>query len=378
MIAMKICWLVLEGICLGFFGYFGSSMALALAVLLVLIPLGSIPVNLYIRKNLSVSLNAAPNIRKGESGSFSVALDNPTIFPAMRVRCKLLAQNQLNRECETIHMMTWMPPKKGREAALTTGSDYCGRLRVSVQQVVLYDCFALIGIRCKCSAVTHITVQPDTFEPNITLIPSPHSMDESDVYSQDRPGSDLTETYQIREYVPGDSPRQIHWKLTGKFDKLIVRDPALPITRNVLVFWERTGESGNREIIDAQAETVVSLCRSLLDSGIQFTIGWNDTDRNLCILHEIRDMDELVGIIPRLMRATGVKESVSGAGLLLQTGGAPLCAHMVYIAEEPQSEVMELQRFGHVTMLLCGKTSLDSAVMFDPEHYQEQLSQIDL
>ena len=271
MIAMKICWLVLEGICLGFFGYFGSSMALALAVLLVLIPLGSIPVNLYIRKNLSVSLNAAPNIRKGESGSFSVALDNPTIFPAMRVRCKLLAQNQLNRECETIHMMTWMPPKKGREAALTTGSDYCGRLRVSVQQAVLYDCFALIGIRCKCSAVTHITVQPDTFEPNITLIPSPHSMDESDVYSQDRPGSDLTETYQIREYVPGDSPRQIHWKLTGKFDKLIVRDPALPITRNVLVFWERTGESGNREIIDAQAETVVSLCRSLLDSGIQFT-----------------------------------------------------------------------------------------------------------
>ena len=378
MIAMKICWLVLEGICLGFFGYFGSSMALALAVLLVLIPLGSIPVNLYIRKNLSVSLNAAPNIRKGESGSFSVALDNPTIFPAMRVRCKLLAQNQLNRECETIHMMTWMPPKKGREAALTTGSDYCGRLRVSVQQAVLYDCFALIGIRCKCSAVTHITVQPDTFEPNITLIPSPHSMDESDVYSQDRPGSDLTETYQIREYVPGDNPRQIHWKLTGKFDKLIVRDPALPITRNVLVFWERTGESGNREIIDAQAETVVSLCRSLLDSGIQFTIGWNDTDRNLCILHEIRDMDELVGIIPRLMRATGVKESVSGAGLLLQTGGAPLCAHMVYIAEEPQSEVMELQRFGHVTMLLCGKTSLDSAVMFDPEHYQEQLSQIDL
>ena len=115
-----------------------------------------------------------------------------------------------------------------------------------------------------------------------------------------------------------------------------------------------------------------------MDSGIQFTIGWNDTDRNLCILHEIRDMDELVGIIPRLMRATGVKESVSGAGLLLQTGGAPLCAHMVYIAEEPQSEVMELQRFGHVTMLLCGKTSLDSAVMFDPEHYQEQLSQIDL
>lgn len=378
MIAMKLSWLVLEVICLGFFGYFGSSIALALAVVLVLIPLGSIPVNLYIRKNLSISLRADANMRKGASGSFTVVLDNPTIFPAMRVRCNLLAQNQLNREFETVRVMTWMPPKKQSEAALTTGSDYCGRIRISVQKIVLYDCFGLIGICCKSNAVAHMTVQPDTFEPNITLIPTPHSLEDSDVYSQDRPGSDLTETYQIREYVPGDSPRQIHWKLSNKFDKLIVRDPSLPITRNVLVFWERTGESGNREIIDAQAETVVSLCRGLLDNGIQFTIGWNDTDRNLCILHEICDMDELVGIIPRLMRATGVREGVSGAGLLMQSSGEALCSHMVYIAEEPQSEVIEMQRFGHVSMLLCGKTSLDGAILFDPEHYEEQLSQIDL
>ena len=378
MIAMKLSWLLIEVICLAFFGWFGSSVALALAVALVLIPLGSIPVNLYIRKNLGISLRADANVRKGAGGSFALVLNNPTPFPAMRVRCNLLTQNQLNRECETVHVMTWMPPKKQNEAAFTTGSDYCGRIRISVQQIVLYDCFGLIGIRCKSNVVAHMTVQPDTFESNITLIPTPHSSEDSDVYSQDRPGSDLTETYQIREYVPGDSPRQIHWKLSNKFDKLIVRDPALPISRNVLVFWERTGESGNREIIDAQAETVVSVCKGLLDNGIQFAIGWNDTDRNLCILHEIRGMDELVGIIPRLMRATGVKEGVSGAGLLMQSRADALCSHMVYIAEEPQSEVMEMQQFGHVSMLLCGKTAMDGAILFDPEHYEKQLSQIDL
>lgn len=378
MIAMKLSWLLIEVICLAFFGWFGSSTALALAVVLVLIPLASIPVNLYIRKNLGISLRADANLRKGAGGSFTVALHNPAPFPAMRVRCDLLTRNQLNRECDAVRVMTWMPPKKGNEAVFTTGSDYCGRIRISVQQIILYDCFGLIGIRCKSNAVAHMTVQPDTFEANITLIPMPHSSEDSDVYSQDRPGSDLTETHQIREYVPGDSPRQIHWKLSNKFDKLIVRDPALPITRNVLVFWERTGESGNREIIDAQAETVVSLCQGLLDNGIQFTIGWNDTDRNLCILHEIRGMDELMGIIPRLMRATGIKEGISGAGLLMQSRADALCAHMVYIAEEPQSEVVEMQQFGHVSMLLCGKTAMDGAILFDPEHYEEQLSQIDL
>ncbi|MFR7744089.1 MAG: DUF58 domain-containing protein [Acutalibacteraceae bacterium] len=49
--------------------------------------------------------------------------------------------------------------------------------------------------------------------------------------------------FQIRDYVPGDSQRQIHWKLSHKYDKLIVKDPSLPITRSAAVFWERTEET---------------------------------------------------------------------------------------------------------------------------------------
>ncbi|MFR6376131.1 MAG: DUF58 domain-containing protein [Oscillospiraceae bacterium] len=51
--------------------------------------------------------------------------------------------------------------------------------------------------------------------------------------------------FQIRDYVPGDSQRQIHWKLSHKYGKLIVKDPSLPITRSAAVFWERTEEQSN-------------------------------------------------------------------------------------------------------------------------------------
>ena len=211
-----------------------------------------------------------------------------------------------------------------------------------------------------------MTVQPDTFPIRVNLIPNPDSQEDSDSYSQERPGADLTETFQIREYVPGDSMRQIHWKLSGKFDRLIVRDPALPITRNVLVFWERTGQSGSVKRIDAQAETVVSACRSLSDSGVQFTLGWNDTDSNVCVLHEIRGMEDLVGVIPRLLCAAGRKDGVGGASLLVQTRPDALCGHMVYIGEEPCADVLQMQRLGHVTALLCGESPLEGSIPFDP------------
>lgn len=378
MIAMKLGWLVLECLLVWCFAWFGSGAALSLALLLILVPVGTIPVSLYIKKHLDVKIQAAISQRKGDEGTTIIRLDNPTMFPGLRVRCDVTVENQLNREITREQVVTFLLPRKVQENNLRLKSEYCGRLKVSVSQVVLYDCFGIFGIRCKCEASAHVTVQPDTFEPAVVLVPNPSSAEDSETYSPDKPGADLTETFQIREYVQGDSPRQIHWKLTNKFDKLIVRDPGLPISKNVLVFWERMGESDNPARIDAQAEVVVSVCRALADSGVQFTVGWNDTDRNRCITHRIRDLDEFVAIIPRILRATGAKTGESGASLLLQTRSEALCAHMVYIAEQPQSEVMDMQRYGHVTMLLCGEELLDGAIHFTEYDYESQLTQIEI
>ena len=378
MIAIKLGWLVLEALLLWCFAYFGSDAALAMSILMIFVPLGTIPFNFLLKKRITVHVEAGISQRKNDEGTITVKIENPTFIPAMRVRCDVTVQNQLNLESRKLHVMTWVLPKKTQYCTLRVGSEFCGRLRVWVPKVVLYDCFSMIGIRCKCHAVTHMTVQPDTFDPIVRLVPNPNSSDDSDSYSQERPGADMTETFQIREYVQGDSPRQIHWKLTNKFDKLIVRDPGMPISKNVLVFWERTGESKNPALIDAQAEVVVSLCRSLVDSGIQFTVGWNDTDRNLCILYRIREMDEFVGVIPRLLRATGAGSGVSGAGLLVQTRADALCAHMIYIAQQSQSEVVDMQRYGNVTMLLCGEDAADGAIYFNEKEYERQLKEIEI
>ncbi len=378
MIAMKLGWAVLEGICVWSFLYYGSGGALALAAVLLLLPLGSLPVHLSLRKHLRVRVEAPGAVRKGDEAGFTVCLDDPTLLPAVRVCCRVTTENQLNGECCTQKVMLWALPKRERRAALRLESEYCGRIRISVEKVVLYDCFGLIGIRCQCTAKAHVTVQPDTFPIRVGLLPTPDSPEDSDSYSQERPGGDLTETFQIREYVPGDSMRQIHWKLSGKFDRLIVRDPALPITRSVLVFWERTGQSGSAKRIDAQAETVVSLCRSLADAGIQFSLGWNDTERNVCVLHEICGMEDLIGVIPRLLSAAGKKDGIGGATLLVQTRPDALCGHMAYIAEEPCGDVQQMRRLGHVTALLCGETLLEGCIPFDAGRYREQLGQIDM
>lgn len=378
MISTKLGWLATEVLLWWCFAYLGSGMAMALALMLLLVPLCAIPISVYLRKHLDIHIEAPVSQRKGDDGSVRLKLYNPTIFPAMRVLCDIKVQNQLNRETQEQKVTTWVMPRSYKHNALRIGSEYCGRMRIWVSKVTLYDCFGIFGVSFNCDAVAHMTVQPDTFEPVIKMAPHISRSDDSESYSQERPGSDMTEIFQIREYVIGDSPRQVHWKLTNKLDKLIVRDPGLPISKDVMVFWERTGEGQNPSLIDAQAEVVISLCRSLIDNGIQFTIGWNDTDRNLCIIHRIRDLDELVAIIPRLLRAAGAANGESGATLLMQTKPESLCAHMVYVAEKPQGEVIDMQRYGHVTMLVCGDCALDKAICFNENDYIYQLKEIEI
>ena len=367
MFVRKLLWLASQISLAALWVRFGSGAAFALAMAMFLIPLVSTGVNLYLRKKIRFQLTAAPNLHKGTVGYVDLVLENPTRFPINPV-FTLMIRNQLNGvACRERFSFA------GMHTIAQIKSDHCGRLRVTVENAKLYDCFGLIGIPLNCREKCHITVQPNGFETNISLADSLGGLAESGQYSQYHPGTDMTETFQLREYVPGDSPRQIHWKLSGKLDRLIVRDPGLPIIHDVLVFWERTSPGETLPSIDAQAEVIVSIGRACLQQDVQFRLGWNDTKENRCILHEIRELDDLIAILPRLLSAQGSGDCDSGAALLVQTQPDVLCSHMIYVAHTPAPEVLDWNGFGRLTVL-AASDGYDGAVRFDENNYPTQLA----
>ena len=229
----------------------------------------------------------------------------------------------------------------------------------------LYDCFGLLGVKAKTDAHTASVVQPDTFPQSLILTPSSARVEEAEDYSTERPGSDLSEIFQIRDYVPGDSPRQVHWKLSQKYGKLIVKDASLPITRSAALFWERTEEHPTAARTDAEAEIVVSLCRNLLAQSVQFTLCWNENGQ--LVRHLVRDLDELIALLPRLLTARP-ETGLSGAQLLLQTVPAGAYSHLIYISGELPADP-NLQILGHLTALVCGTD-------YNETNYPEQLSEL--
>lgn len=355
----------------------GSTLLLAAMAALLLLPLLWAIFQLCRRKTLRVSISASSNLEQGKEGTVTITLHNEGFLPLGHGKCRLRLKNLLTEGETLLELDVFAPAKGKREFPLKLGSAHCGRVQIQVERLRLYDPFGLIGIRCKCNAAAHVTVQPRGFVQTIWVSADASCPDDSPVYSQQKPGYDLSEVWQLREYQPGDSPRQIHWKLSSKLDKMVIREPSLPVRRSVLVFWERTQKSTPAET-DAQADVLISVCRTLLEDGISFTLAWNDWESGGCVMQELRSMDDFAALLPRLLSARPA-EGASGAEVLCRSCGEASISHILYLCNEVPKAATQLSAFGRVTVLSCNaKAAEQGAIAFDIGNYQKQLAELEL
>ena len=89
--------------------------------------------------------------------------------------------------------------------------------------------FGIIGQKRKAGCPPVPVVMPCEQKEDFRFLTKEGFDMESFRYSGARPGDDPGETFDIREYQEGDSIRQIHWKLTGKLDKMMIRQRSFPV-----------------------------------------------------------------------------------------------------------------------------------------------------
>lgn len=351
----------------------GSVVTLALTLLPVLTPLVCLPLHLWAAKRLRLQLEAPVNLEKGEAGALCVRVENGTWLPLCRIGLRLRLSNLLTGQSEVRRCRLSAQARGRNTAEYRLASAHCGRLAITADCCRIYDPFGIFGVRVQRIAPAQATVQPKGFVQTIFVSADANCPDDSESYAPDRAGYDLGEVYQLRDYQPGDSLRQMHWKLSSKLDQLVIREPSLPVSRSVLVFWERTQHAAPEEI-DAQADVVVTCCRSLLEAGVQFTIAWNDAAEQRCVSRQIRNMDELIGLLPRLLSAREA-EGLSGAELFLRSCGEAVLSHILYITGCVPERVYELGQLGRLTVL-SGDAADAEAIRFDCTHYPEQLAEL--
>lgn len=271
------------------------------------------------RRRVCLQMEAPAVTQKGRSAALHIACCFPT-----RVTGILCVENSVTGEISRRRLVL-----NGEQTVLLE-SDYCGCLRCSVEKLRLWDLCGLLPIPVPSTLTKRILVMPDTFPVTISMETAPAQSEDCQEYAQDRRGQDRTETWQLRDYVPGDSLRQIHWKLSSKRTQLVVREPACPVDRSLLLFVDRTWGETTPQQADAIMEAAVSIAQALTEQGQPFRLCWNgETIQSRNVKNDV-DLPEAVAALLCSRRTAGV----SGSDLYLRTCGVPQEGRIIYLGTQ--------------------------------------------
>lgn len=250
-----------------------------------------------------------PRHRVGKNTDIPVDIcfASPLRFAGFAIDVTYRCENVFTGSVEERTEKLWVVPGKGGRLQYLLNSRYAGRLRISVEECRVYDFLHLFCLTYRTVEEAEVLVWPmfaegeDTEELYACIEGFPKENE-----SRKR-GVEYNPDYEVREYIAGDELKNIHWKLSAKQGKMMVRERLAAGKEKVNVLLP-LGE--NLDENDALMESLYSMCRLLLSKEYPIQLFWQGVGQTLCSRY-ITEMGELENALGEILSIDG--RHVSGS-----------------------------------------------------------------
>lgn len=184
---------------------------------------------------------------------------------------------------------------------------HCGQLWCGLEKARVYDYLGLFCLPVRRPSAVTVTVMPQAVQPE--NLPELHHF--LIRRKKPKPGGGFSEEHELRDYRPGDSMRDIHWKLSVKTDRTIVREAQEPVRGSTLLTFDL---KGNPEQVDQVLERLNWLSGWLLDHDTPHCITWIDPTDCRLSTRTVDNREELQQLLQCLLSAPLREDIPSIAG----------------------------------------------------------------
>lgn len=229
--------------CLVFYWAYREWLAWFLLVLALAVPWFSLLCSLPAMRKVSVVGVSQRTVTKGEQTYGALRFRCPLPMPP--VRGKLRLESALTGQ------------RKNWEMGKPLPTAHCTRLVLTARKAWVYDYLGLFRIKLSRIEAGSLFVRP-------VPVPMEEPADLEryrDSAWKPKTGGGFAENHELRLYRPGDSLNLVHWKLTAKTGKLMLREPMEPIRGKALL---TVVLSGSRAEIDEKLGRLLWLSGHLL------------------------------------------------------------------------------------------------------------------
>jgi uncharacterized protein (DUF58 family) len=319
-----------------FFICFDGYLSLYLLVLSLLLPVVSLAISLPAMLGVRVSFSAGqgetsvPGARKGESIPLGLEVWNATPFSSGRVRAQLTVRNTFTGQRERERFLfTAGPQRQMFQHQLT--SQTCGQVVCRVEHLWVCDHLGLFALPVRRPREVTAYFWPTVYPVEPELLESPTPDSEGERYSQKKPGDDPTELFALRDYQEGDRLSRVHWKLSQKLGRTLVKELGLPLSDHLLFLLDLNGDSLEA---DALLDAFASLSSFLAEGEHAHRVLYWSPDKGQFQCREVTQFQDLLPLWQELL-TFGYQLSFPPLSEDVLPGGI---SHGIYLCHAPQSQ----------------------------------------
>lgn len=243
----------------------------------------SLAASVILRKGVGFDFEEAHIIaQRGGKCTVKIAITNRTAVPltycVIKLYIKTLGNKRKERKKPVKRKVRAICAPRGTEyCEFTVKCPHCENMQIVMRKAYTFDFLRIFGFGRKIGRTCDIIVEPKLPDVGVIDRMSAEIGDgENEIYSPDRPGDDPTEIFAIREYEGGDKIRNIHWKLSSKTGKLMVKDYGLPLRDNdtvvIDIFSGGIKKNKFRDMRDGVFDLLYGLINALTKRGVGFNV----------------------------------------------------------------------------------------------------------
>ena len=246
-----------------FHSFYTGWFSFFLLLFSVLLPVFSLLVSLPAMLRAAYTPQLPLRCFCGQDAQFALQPSSASRLPVSCCRLHLLV-------CDAVggtQQAEWLTLAGTLRFSLRVVRRHAGQQTFRVDRARVYDALGLVGLPLQLPTACSIAVEPEPLEP--AELPNLSQFQYRSYHP--KPGGGFSEIHDLREYRPGDSLHEIHWKLSAKTDKLIVREAQEPDRRYVLLTLDLTGE---RRDADRKLAILLWVSRWLLEHEAAHFVCW--------------------------------------------------------------------------------------------------------
>lgn len=281
--------------------FFRSYFLFLALILMICSPIVSFLLLWFSRDLLKVqAVLPANRVGKEKDFYFNIRLYNPRRFAAFSADITYCWTNLFTGYSEEKEQRVWMAPG-GSEIKQHLSSRYAGGVEARIEVFKVFDLFHLFCLNIL-----------DKFDADVIVWPTFSESEGGEIYDyvEDFPkeneskkrGTDYNPDYEIREYIPGDELKTIHWKLSAKQEQLMVRE-RLATGREKINVLLPLGD--DKRINDGLMEAMYTLCSLLLQKEYPIQIYWPG-NRNALLGRFVAEQGELEHVLEEILSDSGL------------------------------------------------------------------------